>query len=92
METLSPGKEAVKEEKFTNSRKPCHRRVCGEFWNLRGQHNLEKNKNKKHTEYLPNRNCQQRSSPDSPITDLGVLDREARTACLGWGLNALRTI
>ena len=30
-ETLHPGKEAVKEEKFTNSRKPCHRRVCGEF-------------------------------------------------------------
>ena len=67
METLSPGKEAVKEEKFTNSRKPCHRRVCGEFWNLRGQHNLEKNKNKKHTEYLPNRNCQQRSSPDASV-------------------------
>ena len=43
---LRPGKEAVKEDKFTNSRKPCHRRVCGEFWNLRGQHNQEKNKNK----------------------------------------------
>ena len=26
-------------EKFPNSRKPSHRQVCGEFWNLRGQHN-----------------------------------------------------
>ena len=27
------------EEKFPNTRKPSHQRVCGEFWNLRGQHN-----------------------------------------------------
>ena len=26
-------------EKFPNSRKPSHRQVFGEFWNLRGQHN-----------------------------------------------------
>ena len=37
----------MKEEKFPNSRKPSHRRVCGEFWNLRGQHNQEKKKKKK---------------------------------------------
>ena len=36
-----PGEEVVKEEKFPNSRKPSHRRVCGEFWNFRGQHNWE---------------------------------------------------
>ena len=37
-----PGKGVVK-EKFPNSRKPSHQRVCGEFWNLRGQHNWEEN-------------------------------------------------
>ena len=34
METL-PG-EGVMKEKFPHSRKPSHRHVCGEFWNLRG--------------------------------------------------------
>ena len=37
----------MKEEKFPNSRKPSHWQVCGEFWNLRGQHNWEENKNQK---------------------------------------------
>ena len=31
----------MKEEKFPNTRKPSHWRVCGKFWNLRGQHNWE---------------------------------------------------
>ena len=35
-----PG-EGVK-EKLPNTRKSSHGRVYGEFWNLRGQHNLEK--------------------------------------------------
>ena len=26
-------------EEFPNSRKPSHPQVCGEFWNLREQHN-----------------------------------------------------
>ena len=34
----------MKEEKFPHSRKPSHRWVCGEFCNLRGQHNWEKKK------------------------------------------------
>ena len=38
METC-PGERAVKEEKFTHSRKPSHMCVCGKFWNLRRQHN-----------------------------------------------------
>ena len=42
MET-HPG-EGVMKEKLPNSRKPCHRWVYGKFWNLRGQHNQEKNK------------------------------------------------
>jgi len=33
----------VKKEKFPSSRKPSHRWVCGEFWNIRGQHNQEEN-------------------------------------------------
>ena len=32
--------EGVVKEKFLRSRKPSHRWVFGEFWNLRGQHNL----------------------------------------------------
>ena len=32
----------MKEEKFPKSRKPSHRRDCGEFWNLRGQHNQKR--------------------------------------------------
>ena len=33
-------------EKFPNSKKLSHGQVCGEFWNLRGQHNREKKKKK----------------------------------------------
>ena len=38
METC-PGEGVVK--KFPNIRKLSYRWVCGEFWNLRGQHNQE---------------------------------------------------
>ena len=31
----------MKEEKFPNTRKPSHWWVCGEIWNLRGEHNWE---------------------------------------------------
>ena len=34
-------REGVVKEKFPNTRKPSHWQVCGEFWNLRGQHNQE---------------------------------------------------
>ena len=37
----------MKEEKFPHSRKPSHRQVCGEFCNLRRQHNQEGEKKKK---------------------------------------------
>ena len=36
-----PGKGVLKEEKFPNTRKPSHWWVCGEIWNLRGEHNWE---------------------------------------------------
>ena len=57
----------MKEEKFSNRRKPSHWWVCGEFWNLRWQHNWEKKKIKKTTNYTPNHHPQQRSSPDARI-------------------------
>ena len=60
METC-PGEGVVKEEKFSHSRKPSHRWICGEFWNLRRQHNLEKKKN--NTEYMPNHNCGKENFP-----------------------------
>ena len=69
METCS-GEGVVKEEKFPNSRKPSHWQVCGEFWNLRGQHNRQEKKKKNthtHTEYAANCNSQQRSSPDARV-------------------------
>ena len=48
MET-HPGEGVMKEEKFPNSRKPSHWWVCGELWNLRGQHNQEGEKNNNST-------------------------------------------
>ena len=38
---IHPREGVVKEKKFPNARKPSHWRVCGEFWNLRGQHSRE---------------------------------------------------
>ena len=40
----SPGEGVVKGEKFPNIRKPSHQWVCGEFWNLRGQHKVKERK------------------------------------------------
>ena len=57
----------VKEEKFPNTRKPFHQWVCGEFWNLRGQHNWEEKINNKPTDYRPSCNSQRRSSPDACV-------------------------
>ena len=48
METCSG--EGVVKENFPNSRKSSHWQVCGEFWNLRGQHNRQEKKKKKNTQ------------------------------------------
>ena len=84
MET-GPGEGVVKEEKLPNSRKPSHRWVCGEFWNLRGQHNLEGEKKKKHPQNMhltamPSGELVQMFT--SIISEQG-LNREAWVACLG---------
>ena len=68
---IHPREGVVKEEKFPNTRKPSHRWVCGEFWNLRGQHNREKtNKQQQQqtpTDYAPKLNSHWRSSSDAPV-------------------------
>ena len=38
-----PGEGVVKEEKFPHNRKPSHRHICAELWNLRGQYNWGEN-------------------------------------------------
>ena len=44
MET-HPRDGVMKEEEFPHNRKLSNRRVCGELWNLREQHNWEKERN-----------------------------------------------
>ena len=36
-----PGKGVLKREKFPNTRKPSHCRICAEPWKHGGQHNRE---------------------------------------------------
>ena len=79
METR-PGEQVVKEEKFPNSKKLSHQQICGEFWNLRGQHNWEKKK-KKNTQYAPIRNSQWRSSPDAGFCHQRVGARQGGVGC-----------
>ena len=84
---IHPGEGVVKEEKFPNSRTHSHRWVCGEFWNLRGQRNLEdkqkqKQKTKNPTEYAPNHNSQQRSSPDTHIHGQRVQAGQGVAGCM----------
>ena len=68
-----PGEGVV--TKFPNSRKHSHRQVCGEFRNLRRQHNWEKTKQtNKNKEDTPNHNCQWRTTSE------WGLDREAWAA------------
>ena len=83
MET-HPREGVTKEEKFPNSRKPSHRHVCGEFWNLRGQHNQEKKKKQN-----PQNMCLTRT-PSREVAQMLMsatskwgLDGEAQAACLG---------
>ena len=84
METC-PGEGVVKEEKAPNTRKSSHWQVCGEFWNLRGQHNWNNSKKKKKSAgYDPNRNSHGEAAQmlASASSEWG-LNREVRAACLG---------
>ena len=94
METC-PAEGVTEEQKFLNTRKPSHRWVCGEFWNLRGQHNQEGEKKKKTPDYVTSCNSQWKGSLDTCVCQQQWgLNRETWAACIGWGpgLNALRTI
>ena len=78
-----PGEGVVKEEKFLNIRKPSHRWVCGELWNLRGQHNREEKK-KQNPQYMrltatPSGKVAQ--TPVSATSEQG-LNREVQVAFL----------
>ena len=82
MET-HPREGVVKEETFPNSRKPSHWQVCGEFWNLRGQHNREwenKNPQNMHLTATPSGEVAQTLAP---TTSKRGLNREEWAACLG---------
>ena len=74
-------------EKIPNSRNTSHRHVCGEFWNLRGQHKQEEKKKKKTAEYAPNHNYKQRISPDALVHhECMGLSREVWAASLVFRL------
>ena len=91
-----PEEEIVKEEKFPNRSKPSHQRICGEFSNLRGQHNQEKRKTKQNK--TKNKTKQKKKTQNTGLTATASrevaqtltsitsnrgLDREAWGACLG---------
>ena len=74
----------MKEEKFPNTRKSSHPQVCGEFWNLRVQHNWEEKKK-------PNpRNMRLTAAPSGEVAQMLTsatseqrLNREVHIAFLG---------
>ena len=79
---ICPREGVVKEEKFPNTRKPSHRQVCGEFWNLRVQHNWEGKKPPQITHLIATPSGEVAQMLTSTISKQG-LNREARAACLG---------
>ena len=79
---IHPGEGVMKEEKFPNTRKPSHQWVCGEFWNLRVQHNWEKKK-KKHRICLTATSSREVAQTLASATSEWALNRETQVACLG---------
>ena len=79
-----PGEGIVK-ERFPHSRKPSHRQICEEFWNLRGQHNWEEKKKNKTPQnmHLTTTASIEVAQMLTSATSKWLLDREARAACLG---------
>ena len=82
MET-HPREGVLKEEKFPNTRKPSHWQVCGEFWNLRGQHNQEeKRKNNPQNTHLTTTPSGELAQMLVPASSKWGLNREAQAALL----------
>ena len=70
----------MKEEKIPNARK-SHQRVCGEFWNLGGQHNWE-GKKKEPTDYMPSCDFQRTGSPDAHFRRQQARPEQGSIGCL----------
>ena len=66
-------------EKFPHSRKPSHWWVCGEFWNLREQHNWEGKKTPQNTHLTSTVSREVAQRLASTTSERG-LDGEARAA------------
>ena len=77
-----PRKGVLKREKFPNTRKPSHCRICAELWKHRGQHNREKkiNKKLKLADCEPYGNSPSREAVQTPAHAISKwgLGREAR--------------
>ena len=69
-------------EKFPNTRKPSHRQVSGEFWNLRGHHNWEGEKKSPQTMCLTTTPSGEVAQALTPTTNKQRLNREAQAASL----------
>ena len=71
----------MKEKKLPHSRKPSHRWVCGELWNLRGQHNREEKKKTQNTQLTTTVSSEIAQKLMSTTSKWG-LGRKAQTASL----------
>ena len=82
-----PSQEGVlKREKFPNTRKPSHCRICAELWKHRGQHKREKkiNKQLKIADCEPYGNSPSREAAQTPahgISKLGLGREAGRGLC-----------
>ena len=72
----------MKDEKFPHSRKPSHKLICGEFWNLRGQHNQDKEKEKPQNTHLTATASGEVAQTLPSVTSTLGLGREAPAALL----------
>ena len=77
-------REGVMKEKFQNTRKPSHWRVCGKFWNPTGQHNQEGKKKKPSPEimHLTETPCGKVAQMLTSATSERGLKREVQAALL----------
>ena len=84
---IRPRKGVLKREKFPNTRKPSHCRICAELWKHRGQHNGGKiNEQLKNADYEPYGNSPSREAAQTPAptTSKQGLGREAWAAFRIW--------
>ena len=75
-----PGKGVLKREKFPNTRKPSHCRICAELWKHRGQHKREEKKKLKIADCEPCGNSHSGEAVQTPAHSISKrgLGREVR--------------